>query len=44
MKERGRPGNRREGEREGGGADVTGKHKKVNEMRGEKTARKRCGS
>lgn len=28
----------------GGGADVTGKHKKVNEKRGEKTARKRCGS
>lgn len=30
--------------RERGGADVTGKHKKVNEKRGEKTARKRCGS
>lgn len=42
MKERGRPGNRRERERRG--ADVTGKHKKVNEKRGEKTARKRCGS
>ena len=27
-----------------GGAAVTGKHKKVNEQRGEKTVRKRCGS
>ena len=28
----------------GGGAAVTGKHKKVNEQRGEKTVKKRCGS
>lgn len=35
---------KQERERERGGADVTGKHKKVNEKRGEKTARKRCGS
>lgn len=37
-------GEARKQERERGGADVTGKHKKVNEKRGEKTARKRCGS
>lgn len=37
-------GEARKQQRERGGADVMGKHKKVNEKRGEKTARKRCGS